>query len=73
MNVPTILCFAVLVISNIALWGLLWLQLEWDKNTDEQLDVLYERDKGMYEAIKLHKYEHKMKEGGSNDNKSNGN
>lgn len=68
MNVPTILCFAVLFVSNIALWGVLILQLEWDNNTDEQLNVLYERDKGMYEAIKLHKYEHKMKEGENNDN-----
>lgn len=68
MNVPTILCFAVLIVSNIALWGLFLLQREWDINTDEQLDVLYERDKGMYEAIKMHKYEHQMKEGESNDN-----
>lgn len=68
MNVPTILCFAVLIISNIALWGLAIVQRWWDNNTDEQLDVLYERDKGLYEATKFHKYEHKMKEGESNDN-----
>ena len=73
MNVPTILCFAVLIISNIALWGLAIVQRWWDNSTDEQLDILYERDKGLYEAIKLHKYEHKMKEGESNDNQSNGN
>lgn len=68
MNVPTIICFAVLIFSNIVLWGLVILQRWWDDKTDEQLDNLFVLETGLYDAIKSHKYEHKMKEGESNDN-----
>ena len=61
MNTPTILCFAVLIISNIALWELFILQQWWKYKVDEQLDSLFELDKTLYEVIKSHKNEHKMK------------
>lgn len=60
MNTPTILCFAILGISNIALWTTTSFQLKWNKITDEQLYVLYERDKRLAEEHKYHQFEHKL-------------